>query len=204
MKRCIWLVAVGVVLLTPAAGAAKGPSAARITGPGLEQAIVLRGFGESGDGSPLSVLTMKGGFFEVMFGPSPGRRPPVPKSELGPRYEVLYAVPTGRIHDHIRQSLFPYAAGGPVLYTPAGQRFFGVSRTVGGWFQGGTRLKAALVRAGLQPAAPRVLARPAPTPRREANGAELALAAGALALAAALAVAMLIRRKLRREPASAV
>jgi hypothetical protein len=156
MKLGVLLVALLAVFLMAAATAlAKGPTAARITGPGLSSPLLLNGIGESGDGSPMAVLTMEGGFFPATFGESPDPMlPGRPKAELGPRYQVIYTVPGPTDNAYIHQSLFPYAAGGPILYTAPNQSFFDSERTHGGWFRATARLKAALVRAGLPNTAP--------------------------------------------------
>jgi hypothetical protein len=51
MNRFV-LAALAVALVLPAAAAAKGPSSASVTGPGLDKALVIRGNGES-SGTPL-------------------------------------------------------------------------------------------------------------------------------------------------------
>ena len=50
MKRLLGIVAVAALVL-PATAQAKGPDRATITGPGLDAAIVLSGYGESGNGT---------------------------------------------------------------------------------------------------------------------------------------------------------
>ena len=56
--------------------------------------------------------------------------------------------------DLIRQDLYPYAAGGPVTYIPAGQTLFETRQTVGGWYRATPDVKGVLVRAGLPESAP--------------------------------------------------
>src|SRR5438876_964438 len=91
---------------TPAAGPpgplaapalAKGPSQARITGPGLAHAIVVTGSGEPGQLGRLSTLAEQTGLFTALFGTNasvPPQTPPrlrtaPPKASLGPRYTII-------------------------------------------------------------------------------------------------------------------
>lgn len=207
----LFATALCVSLAAAATASAKGPTEARITGPGLGEPIVLSGYGESGDSSPLAVLTMKGGFFPATFGEVPDPMlPEKPPGELGPRYSVTYTVPGPTSEAHIEQLLFPYAEPGPVLYTPADQPIFEGARTRGGWFRAAPRLRAALVRAGLPETAPGTDATAADSatspPIASAGsggggptGPQLGFAAAGAALAAALGGALLVRRR-RRTP----
>lgn len=143
-------VAVGA-LVFPGVVLAKGPSSATITGPGLDRPLKLGGRNGFQPGSAMATLVTYGGFFQVAWGSQPNRiLHRSPTRHLGPRYLVVYAVPgpSGR-DDRIRQNLYPFAHGGPVTYTPAGQRFFNTRRTRGGWFRAPARLTRALVSAGL-------------------------------------------------------
>src|SRR5436305_10566149 len=155
MWRRLPLAVAAGALLVPAAAQAKGPDRARITGPGLDHAIVLSGVGEDATG-PLGALTMAGGFFDTVFGQAPdtrlGHRP---SGDLGPRYLVLYRVPGPSGNSTLRQDLYPYGAGGPVTHMRSLQRFWG-GLTAGGWVRStpGKGLKSALVRAGLPQEAP--------------------------------------------------
>lgn len=111
MARCAVLVAVSVAALVVSAGvAAKGPTAARIDGPGLAGPLVLEGFGEDGTG-PLGALTADGGFLALVFGEvRDPRLPGRPAGDLGPRYFVDYTVPAGATEaSHVRQEIYPHA-----------------------------------------------------------------------------------------------
>src|SRR2546421_9131869 len=118
----VFAVAATVGLVLAAAAAAKGPSEAKITGPGLSSPLVLTGDGE-GSGSPLGDFTQQAGFFPAMFGQSPDPMLQLrPASILGPRYRVTYTVPgPDNTADTIRQDLYPYAQGRPVTYMRPGQ-----------------------------------------------------------------------------------
>src|SRR5262249_56881049 len=84
-------VAAAMTLATPAL--AKGPSQARITGPGLVRAVVVSGAGEPGQQGRLASLAEQTGLFTVMFGgggadvagPDPaGLRTPPPQASPRP------------------------------------------------------------------------------------------------------------------------
>jgi len=156
-------VAAAMTLATPAF--AKGPSQARITGPGLVRAVVVSGAGEPGQQSRLASLADQTGLFTVMFGgggadvagPDPaGLRTPPPKASLGPGYLVVYTVPgvtprPGQQFGQIRQDVYPRAAGGPVIYTPPGQHGFSGPLAVTGWLRGGPQLTRTLAQLGVPP-----------------------------------------------------
>ena len=155
-------IAAAMTLATPAF--AKGPSQARITGPGLVRAIVVSGAGEPGQQGRLASLAEQTGLFAVMFGagadaggPDPaGLRTPPPKASLGPGYLVVYTVPgviprPGQQVGQVRQDVYPRAAGGPVIYTPAGQHGFGGPLTITGWLRGRPELASTLAQLGVPP-----------------------------------------------------
>ena len=146
-------IAAAVALATPAL--AKGPSQARITGPGLVHAIVVSGGGEPGQPGKLASLAEQTSLFTVIFGadggvPAPARlRTPPPKASLGPQYTVIYTVPgvtpqPGQQFGRIRQNVYPQALGGPVMYTPPGQRGFGQPLQATGWLRGSPQLARTL------------------------------------------------------------
>jgi hypothetical protein len=150
-------IAAALTLATPAL--AKGPSQARITGPGLAHAIVVSGNGEPGQPSMLDTLAMQTKLFIVMFGANatvppqtpPQLRTPPPKSTLGPRYMIIYTVPgfaaqPGEQFGQIRQYLYPRAVGGPVIYTPPGQHG---PVLIAGWLRASPGLPRTLGRLGV-------------------------------------------------------
>lgn len=173
------LVLLGALLL-PGLAHAKGPSEARISGPGLSSPLTISGDGEGA--TPLGLLADRGGLFAQVFGQSPNPLLAAkPTGRLGPRYDVTYVVPGPSSTDTLRQQLYPYATGGAVTYMEPNQRFWDNQRTVGGWFRGSSEVKSMLVKAGL-PAK-------APSARKGSSkvmavgvGAGIALAAGALLL----------------------
>jgi hypothetical protein len=185
MRRPLLLAAaLTALLLFPAAAAAKGPSAASVSGPGLRHAVSIEGYGEGRNSTALGILVNDGGFFPQAFGGTPTATTSRPEGTLGPRYEVTYTVPGGSNGDStLRQDLYPYAVNGAVTYMEPAQKFWGTQSTPGGWYQGTAALRRTLVKAGLPPRPP------AKKTRAERKvgvavgaGAGVALAAGALAL----------------------
>lgn len=180
-------------LVLPATALAKGPTAAMITGPGLETPLKLGGGNGFSEGSPMAVLTTYGGFFEAAWGGRPNRvLPKSPTKSLGPKYRVVYVVPgpAGK-SDRIRQDLYPYAKGGSLTYISPGQPFFDTRRTTGGWFRTGPRLTPALVAAGL----PAQVAPTAPAAADDATSGSLGLwALVAMLVLAGIAALALWRR----------
>jgi hypothetical protein len=148
MKRTLMVVL--VALAVPAAAAAKGPSKAEVSGPGLGKPLVVTG--AEAPGTPLMNLAESAGFFPAVYGqtPDPMLRSR-PKGKLGPKYAVVYRLPgPNSTVSTIRQDLYPYAKPFPVSYMKPGQPFWDQGqRTHGGWFLGDGRLKSTLVRAGL-------------------------------------------------------
>ena len=190
MRRPLLLAtALTTLLLFPAAAAAKGPSTASVSGPGLRHALIIQGYGEGGTDTALGILVSEGGFFTQAFGATTSAGAPTatksrPVGGLGPRYEVTYTVPGGPSGDStLFQDLYPYALKGPVTYMAPQQRFWDTQSTPGGWYRGTAELRSMLVKAGLPPKAP--------VSRNRAErrigvavgaGAGVALAAGALGL----------------------
>jgi hypothetical protein len=200
---------------------AKGPLRAQITGPGIARAVVVSGPGEPGQVGLLSALAEQTGLFAALFGPVGGLPAPrLLRSEprtiaLGPRYAVVYTVPGvppqgSEQFGRIRQDLYPRAAGGPVIYTPPGQRGFGPTLRVSGWLRGSPRLLRTLTKLGVptrraEPAAQRQApgpraAQPAPA-RRARSGVPSWLIASAATIAAVALLATAFW--LRRRPAAA-
>jgi hypothetical protein len=156
MRRYLLLATAGTLaaLVATAPAAAKGPSTATLTGPGLGHALAVEGDGETGAGSPLASLVELGGFFPQMFleTPDPTVKSP-PAGDLGPRYHIVYRVPGPHGVSTLVQDVYPYATT-PVTHMSPGQRFWGSSRTHGGWFVSGPGLRATLVAAGLPDSPP--------------------------------------------------
>jgi hypothetical protein len=191
MRRPMLFVAtLTALLLFPAAAAAKGPSAATISGPGLSHAITIEGFGEGDSTSPLGILVTETGFFPQAFEQTPSSTSRLrPADRLGPRYEVKYTVPGGSDGDStLRQLLYPYAVNGPASYMAPGQKLWGTQSVPGGWYRGSATLKSMLVKEGLPATAPAAT-------KRTASGRTVAVAAGAGVAFAAGALLLLYRRR---------
>jgi hypothetical protein len=185
MRRPLLLaLALGAVLLVPAVATAKGPSVAKITGPGLRHALSIDGYGEGGTDTALGMLVSEGGFFAQAFQQTPvATTQSRPADRLGPRYDVTYTVPGPNGDSTLRQELYPYAVNGPATYMAPGQKFWDTQSAPGGWYRGSAALKRTLVKAGLPPAAPATRARAVSKVGVAVGaGAGVALAAGVLGL----------------------
>ena len=144
------LVATAAVAACATAGpaAAKGAESATLTGPGLDDGITFTGTGEPGSGTKLGRLAGASGIYPALFGEPHGRFESRPKGDLGPRYTLSFTMPgPDGAADTVRQHVYPYAEGGAVTFTPAGQPFFG-NRSLGGWYRA-DELREVLVSAGL-------------------------------------------------------
>jgi hypothetical protein len=194
MKRILLFLAVAALAL-PAAAVAKGPSEARIDGPGLDKAITITGAEEPG--SPLMSFAESAGFFPAAFGQQPDPMlPSRPQGALGPKFTIDYTVPgpDGETYE-IAQDLYPYAKPSAVTYMPPGQKiFYGTTR--GGWFESAL-LKQTLVKAGL-PATPSATAGNSSS---FASGGRLGAIAGGAALLIAIGSVIFMRRRERPSPA---
>ena len=183
--RAATAAAIIAALALPATAAAKGPSLARITGPGLTAPVTINGNGEGGNMTNLGLLVEGSGFFPQTFGQSPDpllREQPAIR-HLGARYTVTYSVP-GPTTSTLRQDLYPYAEGGSISFMQPGQDIWG-QKTPGGWYRGSSELRELLVNAGLPktaPAAIRGRSTSHATEVRIALGAGLGLALGAAGL----------------------
>ncbi len=192
MKTTLVVLAVAALAL-PATALAKGPSAARIDGPGLGKAITITG--PEQEGSPLMDFAQQAGFFPAAFGQEPDPMlPDRPNGNLGPKYSIDYKVPgpEGKSFE-INQDLYPYAKPYAVTYTASGQEIFDVT-TKGGWYQS-PLLKQTLVSAGLP-------AKSKPTASSTSSSFFSTGRLGSLAGGAALLIAFgsVLARRRRRRP----
>ena len=187
MKRLVFTAFAAVALLLPATAAAKGPSEAKLTGPGLSSTLTITGNGEGDTSTDLGLLVQETGFFPEVYGQSPSPLLRTKPTGLGPRYIVVYTVP-GSTTSTLEQELYPYAAGGPASYMRPGQRFWGTQSTLGGWYRGTGALKQMLVKAGLPQTA-------VSAGRRNGSSRGIAIATAAGVVLAAAAIAALRRRR---------
>jgi hypothetical protein len=156
MRRLLLLATAGALaaLVATSPAAAKGPSTASLSGPGLDHAIPVNGEGEAGTGTPLGSLVELGGFFPQMFLQVPDSTTRTrPSGDLGPKYRVVYRVPGPGGISTVVQDVYPYAKT-PATYMRPNERFWGGNRTHGGWFVAGPGLKVTLVAAGLPESPP--------------------------------------------------
>ena len=168
MQRRVLAMLVLALLLAavPTAAQAKGASAATISGGGPGGLpggpITLEGEGEPGSGTDLANLAEEAGVFALLFEDGPGGELASAPSATrrGPRYTITWTFPNGAgTEDEVRQSVWPYAAGGPLTYMASGQPVLDAT-TKGGWFQASDTLRQSLVTLGLPSRQP--LAAPAP------------------------------------------
>ena len=157
MRRLLVLATIGTLaaLAATAPASAKGPTAASVSGPGLDHALPVKGYGEGGPTTPLGSLVQLGGFFPQVFDQSPDPTTRTrPAADLGPRYRAVYRVPGPSGTSTLVQDVYPYAKPSPVTHMRTGQPFWGGMRTHGGWYVSQGGLKAALVQVGLPKSPP--------------------------------------------------
>jgi hypothetical protein len=208
MRRRALAVLVLALLLAavPTAAQAKGASAAKISGGGPGGLpggpIDLKGDGEPGAGTDLANLAEAAGVFALLFEDGPGGElAAAPTTRRGSRYTITWTFPNGDGGtDLVRQSVWPYAAGGPVTYMATGQKVLD-GTTKGGWYRAGDGLRQQLVTLGLPDRQPLATPRPAaaPAPAAPAPAPSPAVwpwvAAGMGLLVVAAAVALAARRR---------
>jgi len=167
------LAAAALLLVVPTAAQAKGATAATINGGGPGGLpggpITLSGDGEPGSSTDLGLLAQGSGLYTVVFGDDPGSiLKAAPTDRLGPRYTITWTFPApeGGKDRKVLQHVYPYAAGGPVTFTPAGQPVLDTTTTAA-WYQGFDGLRQQLIELGLPnrtPLTPAPTATPAPAP----------------------------------------
>lgn len=145
MRRRIAFVSVIVLIALSfqEAAAAKGVSEAKMTWDGLATPIAI-GPGASTGGA--TSLIRDTGVMPAMWLETPNPMlDAAPTDDLGPAITITWTVPGPmQVPDTIVQTIYLYAADGPLVFTPPGQPFFGHERTVGGWFRAPARLTATL------------------------------------------------------------
>ena len=169
-RRALAMLVLALLLAAvPTAAQAKGASAATISGGGPGGLpggpIDLKGDGEPGSGTDLSNLAEAAGVFALLWEdgqPGALTSAPLPPAQRGARYTITWTFPNGDGgEDQVRQSVWPYAAGGPLTFMASGQPVLDTT-TKGGWYRAGDDLRTSLIALGL----PRrgALAPPATTP----------------------------------------
>jgi MYXO-CTERM domain-containing protein len=158
MKKRFLLLGCAVAALAIAGAAqAKGPSEAKVTGPGLKKTIVLKG-AEDNMNAPLTQFADAAGFFPEAYGQIPDSTTrDRPSGALGPKYRVVYRVPGPYGHaGTVRQDVYPYAKDGPVTYMKPGTKVFSGMKTHGGWYSATEDVRAILNARGLPAKAPKI------------------------------------------------
>jgi hypothetical protein len=133
-----------ILLLAALPAQAKIAGEANISGPGLPGGGSINLDGSDGAG-----WAAYSGLLDV--GAVGMEKPPT--KDLGPRYEVVLDVRQPPQTEDIVQHLYPYAEGGPLLYTPPGQELLDF-QAPSGWATATTDLMDMLHRAGLPESAP--------------------------------------------------
>jgi hypothetical protein len=152
-RRVLALLVLSLLLaVVPTVAQAKGASEATISGGGLPGGpITVKGDGEPGSGSNLSNLADQAGVWAVLFDDGPGGElaSTPAATDRGPRYTITWTFPNGAgTEDKVRQSVWPYAAGGPLTFMASGQRVLDAT-TKGGWFRSTDTLRLTLIGLGL-------------------------------------------------------
>jgi hypothetical protein len=182
----IWLSAAGAV--------AKGPDQAVVSGPGIDQQIVVRNPGAPTIGPDLAALIESSGIMNQLWCATCGDlSAKQPTGNLGPMYLVQYRVPSliGGPTRWVEQRVYPFAHPRPLTFVPPGQRFWH-QRTVGDWYEGSSRLRTALVDIGVPRSS--TLAPPAvDTVPLAPNGVEVGVIAAGIAVVIAIIVGLALR-----------
>jgi hypothetical protein len=205
--RALFAGTVGALLLavtTPAAAKAM-IAEAHISGPGLGggglriSAAATEGMWESG-------IDVAGGLDDTR--PDSVVELGLTAAELGPRYVVTYRFDAGSTAAEIvRQELYPYAKGGPITYTPPGQRMakglpWGGAISAG-WYQSSLEFFHYLVDQGLPETNPVVAADRESAPDTVPAAGPTLWGWIALALAGLVALSVAVPRVRRRVLAAA-
>ena len=208
--RILAVAALAALLLAiPTAAQAKGATAATISGGGPGGLpggpITLKGDGEPGSSTDLGMLAQGSGLYTVVFDSATDAvLPAAPTDRLGPRYTITWTFPDpeGGKDRKVVQHVYPYAAGGPVTFTPAGQPVLDMT-TRGGWYQGFDGFRAQLIELGLPNHKPLASApkpaTPAASPSSPAPAWPRLAAVAAIFLALAAGTALAVRRRTARE-----
>lgn len=156
MRKAV-IVVCGVVtamaLALPAQAKVEG--SAFISGPGIPG-----GSGGAGDGGGGSIEMdgSDGGGYPVLSGMADPATylTSRPKDPLGPRYEARLVITAPRGQPDVIQHLYPFARGGPVIYSLPGQEFVmsPTGEASAGWFNAPPELIRELQSRGLPETAP--------------------------------------------------
>jgi hypothetical protein len=170
-RRALAVLVLALLLAAvPTAAQAKGATAATISGGGPGGLpggpITIEGDGEPGSGTDLANLADAAGVWALLFEDGPGGELAAAPAtaDRGPRYTITWTFPNGAgTEDKVRQSVWPYAAGGPLTFMASGQPVLD-GTTKGGWFKATDTLRQTLVTLGLPSRQPQAATPPAPAP----------------------------------------
>ena len=215
-RRALAMLVLALLLAAvPTAAQAKGASAATISGGGPGGLpggpIDMKGDGEPGSGTNLSNLAQAAGVFALLWEdgqPGALTSAPLPPAQRGARYTITWTFPNGDGgEDQVRQSVWPYAAGGPLTFMATGQKVLD-GTTKGGWYRAGDNLRQLLITLGLPNRAPLATPTPAPPAASPAPAAEPSPALWprvvvgvALLVAVAVVAGIILRRRSSPGPA---
>jgi hypothetical protein len=143
MRKLLAAAILSSVLATADVAAAKGPDHLTLDGPGLAAPIVLRGDTEEAPFWTLSDQIKMWSAFDA-----PGPRASVTPVGLGPRYEIVWSMSYNPQGASVRQLLYPFAAGGPQVYTPGLQRLYDMPARPG-WHPAAASLTVTLRELGI-------------------------------------------------------
>ncbi len=139
LKRLLTIITAGLLSAALALPAlAKGPASATITGPGIDEPIVLDGDPHPDSGSHLAEFSLATGFWELAYGADvDGGGLEVldipPTKELGPEYVVVWS--HGGAGGDVMSLVYPHAAGGPLVFVESAVYIADMDmETHGGWF----------------------------------------------------------------------
>ena len=167
-RRALAMLVLALLLaVVPTAAQAKGATGATISGGGPGGLpggpITLKGDGEPGSGTDLADLAQAAGVWALLFDDGPGGElaSAPATADRGPRYTITWIFPNGAgTEDKVRQSVWPYAAGGPLTFMASGQPVLDAT-TKGGWFQATDNLRQSLIALGLPSRQPLTATSPA-------------------------------------------
>lgn len=167
MRRLLMgAVFVAILILTTSPALAKGPEGATITGPGIDEPILIKGNGEPSSGTAFGQFVAASGFWQLVFaadgdGRDPSLLPAAPTDELGEPYTIVWHLADARVES----IAYPHAAGGSLTYIEPGVVVSGFDRTTeGGWFRTPEPLAPMLDRYGVTMSAQPVDATATTTP----------------------------------------
>ena len=139
MKRLLTIIIAGLLSAALAVPAlAKGPASATITGPGIDEPIVLDGDPHPDSGSQLAEFSLATGFWKLAYGADIDGRglnifEVAPTRELGPEYVVVWS--HGGAGGDVTSLVYPHAAGGPLVFVEPAVYITDMNmETHGGWF----------------------------------------------------------------------